>query len=271
MTSIVASLALSLASVTMSSTSFLHGNYPDMRTVIPTQLNLVNAQGRELLRFSNGIANLGDGPLRMRPGLPAIPGDPQLAIQEILDSQDSSGNIVHEEVVSEFEFHVEHNHWHIDDVALYEFRLSNNLAVGSADIGEVAINDLGVVQSIKTTFCLIDWIRYGGNSNNGSNTTRVYWDCNASYQGISVGWVDQYHHRTPGQLVDVTGLPAGRYYLVSTCNPDGNFHETNLNNNRAWVAVTLGRESNGNPKIDVLVDSYSLEGEGLPAIYSTNR
>lgn len=248
--------------------------YPDLLTVVPTQLNLVNSQGRELLRFSNGICNLGTGPFRMRPEFPLVTTDPQLAIQEILDSTDSSGAVVSSQVVSQFEYHEEHNHWHINDVALYEFRTSVSGGagpVGSFDIGPIAVNDRGDVQSIKTTFCLIDWIRYGGNSNNGSKSTRFYWDCFGDYQGISVGWVDQYHHGTPGQVVDVTGLPVGRYYLTSTCNPDGNFVESDTDNNRAWVVVRLSRDSNGNAKIETVANSYLLEGEGLPAIYSANR
>jgi hypothetical protein len=270
----VCAIALIALSAAPSRSTFAQAKYPDLLTVVPTQLNLVNSHGRELLRFSNGIANLGDGPWRMRPEFPLTSFEPQKAIQEILDSRDSSGSVVHAAEVSEFEFHPDHNHWHIGGVALYEFRASISgglLPIGSADIGAVAVNDRGNAQSIKTTFCLIDWVRYGGNSNNGSSTTRFYWDCFGDYQGISVGWVDQYHHGTPGQLVDVTGLPSGRYYLVSTCNPDANFLELSTANNRAWVAVTLSRDSKGNPKITVRADSYALEGEGVPAIYTTNR
>ena len=46
------------------------GLYPDLRTVIPTHLGIQNQQQREILRFSNGIANTGPGPWRMRPEPP---------------------------------------------------------------------------------------------------------------------------------------------------------------------------------------------------------
>ena len=36
--------------------------YPDLRTVVPAHLNLVNQQQQDILRFSNGIANTGAGP-----------------------------------------------------------------------------------------------------------------------------------------------------------------------------------------------------------------
>ena len=175
---------------------------PDLITVIPGQIQVVNPgkDGKtELLRFSNAIANLGDGPWHMRPEFPLNTLDPQKAIQELYDA---SGSKVAEKVVSQFEFHPTHNHWHINGVALFEVRASRGGRTGGADIGAVYGRN-----SIKTTFCLIDWIRYEGNSNNGKKSDRVYFDCMGATQGISVGWVDQYHQATDGQELDITGAP----------------------------------------------------------------
>jgi hypothetical protein len=231
-------------------------------------VNPATGNKRELLRFSNGIANLGDGPWRMRPEFPdnLDPSQTQGAIQELLDSTDSSGSVVYEANVSEFEFHPTHNHWHIDGVALYEIRASKGRAIGTADIGAVAGGN-----SIKTTFCLIDWIKLDSNTNNGTNSDRVYWDCFATHQGISVGWVDQYHHATDGQELELTNLPAGLYYLVSTANYEQTFIEKDYGNNRAWVAFQLSRDSNGNAKVSVVADSYNSSGEGILPTYTTNR
>src|ERR671917_1114818 len=41
--------------------------FPDLRTVVPQHLNLVNQGQQEYLRFSNGIANTGPGPWALRP------------------------------------------------------------------------------------------------------------------------------------------------------------------------------------------------------------
>ncbi len=227
------------------------GLIPDLVTVVPQHVALKNFQQREFIRFSNGVANIGQGELRLRPQFP-IEGNSgaQLAIQEILDA---GRNIVDEVVVSEFDFHAEHNHWHIDDVALYDIR------IGSPDGPVLGIN------SIKTTFCLIDWYKLVGNSNTGD---RQYWDCNGEYQGISSGWCDQYHHSLPGQSLEITGAPAGLYYLVSTANPDHSFVETNYLNNTAWVAFTLERNNSGNPKIEIVgnspCSSPELCGIGVP-------
>ena len=226
-----------------SSASMSDGLLPDLRTVVPQHLQIANSHQKEFLRFSNGVANIGDGPWRMRPEFPLSDiSQPQKAIQELLDA---NGNLVEEKEVSQFEFHEQHNHWHINGIALFEVRTGtpNGPVYGG--------------NSIKTTFCLIDWYKLEDNS---PTKERVYFDCNGDYQGISVGWVDQYHQATDGQELDITGAPEGRYYLVSTANHEGVFIETDYTNNSAWVAFDLTRESNGNPKITVVSNSPCVGG-----------
>ncbi len=240
------------------------GLYPDLRTVVPAHLGIQNKQQREILRFSNGIANTGPGPWRMRPEPP--PGsDTQVTngVQEILDAV---GAVVLEEVVSTFEYHPAHNHWHIGDVALFEVRNARDNGHGG-DIGGVVTNDRGESQSIKTTFCLIDSYRL---DDNAPTKERGYWDCYTGYQGISPGWVDQYHQATVGQQLDLTGAPEGVYYLVSTSNPAGVFLETDPANNTAWTSFWLRRDSKGNPKI-TLIDHSACESPGMCGERSTNR
>ena len=71
-----------------------------------------------------------------------------------------------------FEFHPAHNHWHIGDVALFEVRK------GSPTGPIVGGN------SIKTTFCLIDWYKLEGNTNSAE---RVFHDCETELPGDPVG------------------------------------------------------------------------------------
>lgn len=230
------------------------GLFPDLRTVVPQQLQLVNSHQRELLRFSNGVANTGDGPWQMRPVFPN-PGTlgTQDAVQEILNA---NGDVVLEKVVSQFEFHPEHNHWHIEGVALFEIR-----------VGSLSGPIFGA-SSRKTAFCLIDWYKLDGNS---PQTERIFGECGVDRpQGVSPGWVDQYNQAVEGQQLDLTGAPPGRYYLISTANPDGQFLEQNLSNNTAWVTFELSRDSSGNPKIDV-VDHSPCESPGLCGEQAPNR
>ena len=229
------------------------GLLPDLRTVVPKHLQVVNDHQREVLRFSNGIANTGDGPWRMRPQFPlSDAGATQDAIQEILDA---SGNVLDSKLVSQFEFHPEHNHWHIVGVALFEVR-------AGSPAGPVYGGN-----SIKTTFCLIDWYKLDDNSR---TPERAFFDCNGAFQGISAGWVDQYHQSTEGQQLDITGAPPGLYYLVSTANPDEIFLEKDGANNTAWASFLLSRDSRGNAKIEVTGHS-PCPSPGLCGEQSVNR
>jgi len=229
----------------------LPGLLPDLQTVVPIHLQLQNQQHREVIRFSNGIANTGQGELRLRAEFPVTDqNQPQLAIQEILDANRTK---VYEAVVSQFQFHPEHNHWHINDVALFEIR-------SGSPTGPV----FGTV-SVKVTFCLIDWYRIEGNA---PTSERIYWECNGDYQGLQPGWVDQYHQSLEGQELDITGAPAGLYYLVSTANPENAFLESDYLNNVAWTSFILSRKSQGNPKIEIVghspCPSPGLCGENVP-------
>jgi hypothetical protein len=120
------------------------------------------------------------------------------AIQQILDAD---GNVVSERSAGQFEYHETHNHWHIGSVALFELRPAAADGTGRSWQAPF-VNDRGEAQSIKTTFCLIDWYRLEGNAN---TKIRTYWDCIGGFQGISPGWVDQYHQSLEGQEIDITG------------------------------------------------------------------
>ena len=250
-------------------TTDLTALYPDMRTVVPQHLNLVNEHKRDLLRFSNGIANTGGGPWAMRPDPPLDQAtDFTTAIQEIRSNGSyykcgtqpkqvtACYEVLRDYPTSRFEYHPAHNHWHMGDVALFEVRK------GSPTGPVVGGN------SIKTTFCLIDWYKLDDNS---PTAERVFFDCYTSYQGISAGWVDQYHQATSGQEVDLTGVPNGNdYYLVSTANYAKVFLEQNYTNNTAWVKFTLTSDSNGNRKVTVVGNS-PCETPGLCGANTTNR
>jgi hypothetical protein len=245
------------------------GLLPDLRTVVPAHLNLVNEHQTDALRFANGIANTGAGPWALRPDPPLeLATSTTTAIQEFRDSNayykcgeqpkqvTACYNVVSERAAGTFEYHPAHNHWHIGDVALFEVRK------GSPTGPVVGGN------SIKTTFCLIDWYKLDDNSPAGE---RVFFDCYKGHQGISPGWVDQYHQSTDGQQVDLTGVPnASDYYLVSTSNYARIFVESDYTNNTAWVKFRLYQDSKGNRKIEVTGHS-PCESPGMCGERSTNR
>lgn len=241
---------------------------PDLMTVVPMHLGLQNAHQQEILRFSNGIANLGEGLWFMEPQVPEQQDDEDV-LQEAYQIFASTKHVTDlippaegPEVTGKchkgsFEFHPTHNHWHISNVA--EFKVCEeqdflaNQAMGTPhDCTAVRAES----SSIKVTYCLIDWYKLGDNMPN-SDPTRNFFDCETSYQGVSPGWVDQYNHSTPDQQITITGIPEGNYYLVSTSNHEGIFEESDLSNNTSWTRFHLSRHSNGNPKLTVHENSCS--------------
>jgi hypothetical protein len=278
---LVASVTLALAGSALGraadTSSVGPALYPDIRTVVPQHVQLVNAGQKETLRFSNGVANTGPGPWALAPD-PSLEVARELglsevgAVQEIRDSnayyacddpnlpQNATDcfNVIDDFLAGSFQFHVAHNHWHIGDVALFEIRKGGPR-------GKVVGGN-----SIKTTFCLIDWYQLDGRSPN--TTERAFFDCYSSYQGVSSGWVDQYHQSTEGQQLDLTGVPNGDdYYLVSTANYARRYVELDYTNNAAWVRFKLSMESNGNRKVTVLEHSPCQLGTGLCGENTTNR
>jgi lysyl oxidase len=99
----------------------------------------------------------------------------------------------------------------------------------------------------------------------------VFFDCYKGHQGISTGWVDQYHQSTSGQQLDLTGVPnADDYYLVSTSNYAQVFVESDYTNNTAWMKFRLYQDSNGNRKVEVTGRS-PCSSPGLCGERATNR
>jgi hypothetical protein len=221
---------------------------PDIIEETPKHLGIQNAHQREILRFSTTHWNFGDGPLQVHGGGQVAPCEIDgvafdqctVATQEILDAD---GEIVATHPAGVSVFHTQHNHWHQDSVALF--------AVRATPDGPPVTED----SVLKTTFCLVD-LDKSDLVERGAD--RVYWECNGDLQGISVGWGDEYHHSTEGQSLDITGLPAGEYYLTMEGDPDDQWIETDETNNVSWVRFRLDR-TGANPKVTVL-ESFGYEG-----------
>jgi hypothetical protein len=73
-------------------------------------------------------------------------------------------------------------------------------------------------------------------------------------QGSSVGYTDRYPAFFHGQDLELTGLPAGRYLLVQTANPERRLREVDYSNNAASLLVRVSWPSGtlSAPRIQVL-------------------
>lgn len=204
---------------------------PDLQTLPPYDLRLIlnPDAGRMWIRFSNSILNSGPGALELS-------GKRDQASSDILVSQ----NIYYGEdqfvqnPLGKFEFEESHNHWHYDSFSLYEVW---NLGLDGQPREVVA-------SSGKVSYCVRDSdpiqnLDHSQPALPGEPQKARYLSCGWNVQGLSPGWVDTYWQNTPGQYVDISGLPDGDYLLVSTVDPENLLVETNEDNNAASLYFTL--------------------------------
>lgn len=264
---------------------------PDLMTVVPKHLGLQNKQQQEVLRFTNAMANLGNGPWWLEPEFPDAPtGQTCQAAYQLITAPEHfpdrhiiptdeqipapAGTFLDRCQKGQFDYHETHNHWHIANVGDFKVCHYDEFIVGNDSNGKAIVDiDCAPVErpgpdphddpetiGVKFTFCLVDWYKLGDNSPN-SDYTRNFFACETGFQGVAPGWADQYHHSTDGQDIDITGLAPSRYVLVSNVNAEvfGSplFQEMDYDNNASWSVFDLTRESQGNPKIKLVEDACS--------------
>ncbi len=209
-------------------------HYPDLQTLPPSDVTIETdaTTGQKLLRFSNTIANEGKGRLEVVP-VNNTNGTTD-AYQQIY-SHDLLGQwyVVQTRYVGTFAFHPEHNHWHFEDFARYELRD----VAWDGSIGETVL-----ASSQKVSFCITDSTLVDPYLDHASATPQYVYCDQSNPQGISVGWADTYKWDLAGQSLDITGLPDGNYWIVSTADPDNLLDEGGgeaESNNTAAVSVHI--------------------------------
>jgi hypothetical protein len=123
-----------------------------------------------------------------------------------------------------------HFHWHFLAFDRYELRRA-----GSFDL---------VVRDHKEGFCLSD--DYGGALGVPHGPPRFTDFCEQHRpqvryveEGASVGYTDRYPAFYEGQSLNVTTLPAGRYWLVHRANPDFHLRERRYDDDAASLLIQL--------------------------------
>jgi hypothetical protein len=238
------------------------GEAPDIRTGSPDQLQLVHHSQRDWVRFTNRIANTGEGDLRLRSDPPPRTSTTDTigkGYQQITDVPASATykdptlipTVICEELVSTFVYHPAHRHWHLANIALYEVHKALDTGTGGSWDPATVTNDKGEVMSVKSSFCLIDVQALDTNSWS-AKLGSYYFDCFNEFQGISPRWSDTYKGEVEGQELDVTGIGNGTYYLVSTANFLDSYLESDLSNDTAWRSFRLTHDAKGNPQLRVI-------------------
>ncbi len=201
---------------------------PDLRTLPPSNLHLVvdPGSGRKYVRFSNLIWNSGPGRLELIGRVNRAAGQIQVA-QRVFSPDDE---IVEEYGFGVFKFHDLHNHWHLDDFAIYQVWALNDAGEPlhvAATGGKVSYCVQDIRRGDKDLAAVEgpDWPQYGA--------------CWGELQGLSPNWIDVYEYTLPGQYVDITGLPDGVYALITAVDPDNLIREVREHNNAGRVYFEL--------------------------------
>jgi hypothetical protein len=195
---------------------------PDLVPSPPDHVQMITTARGWKMQFSSVLVNIGAGDFLLR----AL-RDPQ------------SGEWDVEQVVPHAEAGAEvratparlvwagdgHEHWHVQRVAinrLYRLDGSGNPVRGRSWVDS------------KVGFCFYDFIRhkptgpveaeYKSESCGSEGSRRIG-------MGLSIGWADVYALNIPGQSIDVTDIPDGRYRLVARADEPGWFHESDTRNN----------------------------------------
>jgi hypothetical protein len=206
---------------------------PDLQTITPADLKLVltNDGAVRRLRLTNSIWNAGPGPLVVRP---VNQGEVTTAYQRIF-SHDAAGAryMVRQAEVGEFAFHPQHGHWHFGQFARYEL---HDVALD----GSVGPNVLAA--ATKVSFCIVNIFQQDGSLEHAG--WGPWGNCDENgIQGLKVGWGDTYDRSLRGQAIDVSSVPVGFYWLVSTVDPEDLLEETDDANNTAAVKIRIRRTS----------------------------
>jgi hypothetical protein len=188
-----------------------------------------------LLRLSTSFANLGPGRLELQGD-----SDKETGRTDVTQLLYGDGdNPVASRPAGEFVYHPTHQHWHMENFTYYELWTLNSRGLP----GEV------VAVTSKVSFCLRD---YGRNRSQPASRSR-YYQCGIALQGISPGWVDTYTYDTPGQIINIAGLPDGLYSIRMVVDPlDHLLEVSNTNNSVREIIQISGR------RVEVMDDAAEV-------------
>ena len=195
---------------------------PDLETLEPEQLfvQVSPRDGTRELRFATTVINSGAGPLTMLGTY-----DPKSASTHAYQLISTRQGTEQSRFAGSFIFHDTHGHWHFEDFTRFE--LWSYKPGGSLD---AMLTTTG-----KLTFCIFDTLPVLDDA----TPDPAFAGCGNELQGISVGWGDTYEAIVPGQHLNLTNVPDGRYALRSTADPANLLVESNERNNDIVVYVEI--------------------------------
>jgi hypothetical protein len=202
--------------------------FPDLVQRPPSGLVVSSVRGRWQLGFTSLVDNRGPGILWIHGSRPA--GSPLMDVIQAVQLAGGAIRYVGGAGFLHFTNAPPHHHWHLVGYDRYTLRRVSDWSV--------------VVRDHKSGFCLAD--HYGIARGIGHGPPRFLSSC-AQYnplarsveEGTSVGYTDRYPAYFHGQSLDLTGVPAGRYWLVHQVNSTLALRELRYDNDTASLRVRI--------------------------------
>jgi hypothetical protein len=209
---------------------------PDLDQAVPRNIIITDdksgAVPRYDLGFTSSFDNVGAGPLIIDAHRESA-SDPMVADQTI-DQDDGTTTTVPHVGELQYVYSSDHQHWHYLGFDHYQLRR--------------ATDNKFVAPDRKTGFCVGDrYATHPGKSEPGKPPEPALGgDCGSGdttilslREGISVGYGDIYYATIEGQFVDITGVKAGRYYLVHHVNANQKLRESDYSNNYSSALLDI--------------------------------
>jgi hypothetical protein len=210
---------------------------PDLDQELPRNLQVATDQTGAVPRFHLGfesaVDNHGAGPLVID-GHRDSQDQPEMVADQKIQQSDGSTRTVPDVGRLRYVYSEDHDHWHYLGFDHYELRRAGNYKLIAPDQ--------------KTGFCLGDRYNTDTTSQLPGEPPQAFYTgyCGRTHtellslvEGISVGYGDVYFANLEGQFVDVTGVPAGQYYLVHRANADRKLAESDYSNDAASLLIEL--------------------------------
>ena len=196
---------------------------PDIAVSPPRELYVAFAGGGRQLRFSTTVSNVGAGPLEI---LGQFEEEDGRAVATQLLHRGEEGPFQHP--VGTLDFDGGHGHWHFEDFMTFELW----------SYEEDGALDAMLASTGKISFCLLDFTAIDPAPQHAFDLP-LFDMCDWTRQGLSPGWEETYAAWLPGQELDITHVPDGRYVVRTVLDPDNRLIDANRFNHTTAVFIEL--------------------------------
>lgn len=210
---------------------------PNMTPLRASDIYITGQGESRRIRFETALANIGRGPMELRPNRRVpCPGNQRGASQIMYRDVDGS-RFFSRDTDTTFArraagcmvFHPTHNHWHIEASSFYSLR-------------PVSSERRRVSVYRKTSFCLRDSERVPEHL--GTYNQRVFYGLCSRDQpmGVNIGWADVYQSFLDGQSLNLgrhSKVPNGRYCLTIRVDPRDALTESDETDNAATRSIRI--------------------------------